>query len=208
MVTDMKETVSFNFVRLVLASLVLFELANWIGLLHVQLQFTWLGLVVTSALVWLALEVVRYFLHTTGSARMPAASGMGAAAVVSFDALGDMLHWYGAFSWYDQAMHFLGGASAAAVIYMVLQRWAALKQWRVGRGWISFIALAITSLAGTAYELEEYFEDYLHGAYQQRLGDGVDTANDLLFNLIGAGVILMIFLVSKRQKSSFSQTLL
>ena len=48
----------------------------------------------------------------------------------------------------------------------------------------------ILSTLGTIYEIEEYLEDVFF--HSNRLGDGYDTANDLLMNNSGAFITLLI----------------
>jgi len=55
-------------------------------------------------------------------------------------------------------------------------------------------------LLGTAYEVEEWLEDaWVHGQ-MLRLGDGPDTADDLLMNIIGAGIVMAIVLFYEARK--------
>ena len=48
-----------------------------------------------------------------------------------------------------------------------------------------FISISFVGFFGSLYEIEEYLEDAYYHHRQVRLGDGQDTANDLLMNLVG-----------------------
>jgi len=56
------------------------------------------------------------------------------------------------------------------------------------------------------YEIEEYLEDYFTGSH--RLGDGLDTAEDLMFNIVGGLVVLSIIVIYLKIKEKRSNTAL
>jgi uncharacterized membrane protein YjdF len=53
-----------------------------------------------------------------------------------------------------------------------------------------FMAYMTSVLFAVLYEMQEYLEDVFSGSH--RLGDGPDTANDLLLNLIGGLVTVLL----------------
>jgi len=179
-----------NIIRIGFGGWIVFELLNWFNILHFELDFTWLGLVLTSSFVWITMEIV--------SAKLQKSTGRGlpwyAYGIVllgtTFDALGDVAHWYSKFEWYDQIGHFNGGAMATLVFFFVLYRMVQADKIRIGPKLLGFLALCGGTLLGVLYEMEEYIEDVFTGG--NRLGDGVDTANDLLLNTLGALFIVLI----------------
>lgn len=57
-------------------------------------------------------------------------------------------------------------------------------------------AVLVVSFFGALYEIEEYLEDFFTAS--MRLGDGPDTANDIMLNVIGAAVaVVIIYAVTK-----------
>ena len=58
---------------------------------------------------------------------------------------------------------------------------------------ILFLSLCLVSLFGDLYEVEEYLEDKFYHARQVRLGNGPDTADDLMWNLIGGVMVGLIY---------------
>ncbi len=172
--------------RLGLASFIGFEGLNWFGVLDFTLDFSWLGLIVTATAVVALLEGSAFLLkRTTGRGLHPVAYFAGAAGL-AVDAIGDMAHLYGRFAWYDQVAHFLGGAVVGIVAFNVLWQLEQAGRIRLGGWGRGFAVVAAAAFFGSLYEIEEYLEDLWRWHRQVRLGDGPDTANDLLLNIVGA----------------------
>lgn len=190
--------------RLLLAGLVLFELLNQFGILHYVLDFTWFGLAVTSIVAWLVLETASYLLKKSCGQAMNFWAIMLAVGVIYVDALGDILHFYSRFGWYDQMAHFVAGIAIAGLVFNVI--WHLCQCKKISMGWlgINFITITITSFISALYEIEEYLEDFFTGSH--RLGDGPDTANDLMLAILGTIVIVLIIniflVVLKNSKSA------
>lgn len=179
-----------NIIRIGFGGWIVFELLNWLNILHFELDFTWLGLVLTSSFVWVTMEVISAKLKKNTGKGLPwYVFGIGLLGI-SFDALGDVAHWYSQFDWYDQIGHFNGGAMTTLVFFFVLYRMVQADKIRLGPKLLGFLALCGGTLLGVLYEMEEYIEDVVTGG--NRLGDGVDTANDLLLNTLGALFIVLI----------------
>jgi len=192
-----------NLSRLFFACLIIFEILNQFKILHYSLTFTWLGLILTSAIIWLGLEILSLYTKTKCNRPIAGWAVLIASAGVWLDALGDIFLLYARFGWYDQVAHFLGGAAGAAVVYSIIKSLSDCQRIRLGLFGKGFFILTTTCFLGVLYELEEYFEDYFRGVHL-RLGDGPDTANDLFLNLVGAfGIILIInfyLYVSRRNR--------
>ncbi|MBI2482745.1 hypothetical protein HYV74_01040 [Candidatus Uhrbacteria bacterium] len=169
--------------RGIFALLLVFEGIGLLGAFRYPIAFTWIGLFTTLVVVWGFLELSEFFLLATYGYRYPAIVWPIAVVGVMVDALGDILRLYVQWSWYDQVAHLIGSTLAT----LVLGLWSDRAQW-YGRAsphaprMLSVVTLGIT--AGVLYELEEYAEDVLF--HTNRLGDGPDTANDLLMNVMGA----------------------
>ncbi len=175
--TQFKNFLTYFF-RLLFFGLIIFEFLNLINILYVPLDFSWFGLIVTASFVWLTVELVVYFWKA--KEYLPVALGLSFLGVL-FDALGDIFHFYSRFGFYDRSIHLVIGAIIAYLLFILTKKYSPL-----------FI-LGMTSLLGVLYEIEEYLEDKFIHHRGLRLGDGPDTADDLLMNLLGA--LLMIFII-------------
>ncbi len=170
--------------------LILFEIANYIRIFHFTLDFTWFGLTLTGIGVFAGLEITNQFF--TKKIHVPLPSFIWPIAFIStgIDAFGDMAHWYSRWSWYDQVAHFTGGAVLTLVMLTVFTLVSHRHAWQHPTHLSYSYALGIATIFGVLYEIEEYLEDYF--SFTNRLGDGRDTANDLLMNLLGGLTILVI----------------
>ena len=179
-----------NLMRLGYGGWIIFDLLNWVGVLNFTLDFSWLGLVITSGFVWGVIEFTSAKLKKSTGQTLPWIVYFGGLFSVSMDALGDIAHWYSAYEWYDQMTHALGGGMAALIAFFVFWRLNQAGNIRVGEKLLGFMAFTTTAFLGVLYELEEYIEDVFTGG--NRLGTGVDTANDMMWNTIGALVVVII----------------
>lgn len=182
--------------RAAFGGLLAFELANALRFVSLPVEYTWLGLVLTSAFVWGALELGARYVRTLGR---DLHWGVWTVALVStyFDAIGDMLHLYGRCGWYDQVAHVLG---AAAVTTVVLALVNAARRGRTFTMPDFAMAVGMASLLSIVYEVEEYLEDSF--LFSSRLGDGPDTANDLLMDLVGSLAVIAVVWWAQRIRRS------
>ncbi|MDD5589885.1 MAG: DUF2238 domain-containing protein [Candidatus Portnoybacteria bacterium] len=183
-----------NLSRILFVILIGFELLNELGILNFTLTFTWLGLIVTAAAVWIGLELFSFY---SGRDCPPSSlkTGFGlamllAVALVYFDAMGDIFLFYAKLGWYDRLGHFMGGAIVAIIFFSVIRNLFACRRLYLSPLATGFFITASATFLGVLYELEEYFEDMLTGS--SRLGDALDTANDLFLDLTGAAIIALI----------------
>lgn len=188
--------------RLLFAGLILFELLNEVELLNFTLDFTWLGLAITSLSVLVILELAFFYLRKKNVAVHGRILFL-AAIVVYLDAFGDIFKFYSRFGWYDKTLHFF---ASAVVILVAFEFITCLKRaggFSLGLTGCGILAALIASFAGVLYEIEEYLEDYFRST--NRLGDGPDTVNDLMMNLLGAmmilGIIALIDKYNERQRN-------
>lgn len=194
--------------RTAVAGLIIFELLNELKILHFTLDFTWLGLSITAIICWIIIEFANYALKKSCGKALAGWAMFVVASAVYLDALGDILHFYGRFGWYDQVAHLAGGAAVAILSFNILWQISQCEKIRLGQWNIGFFSIAIAALFGSLYEIEEYLEDFFTGSH--RLGDGFDTANDLMLDIIGAIIIVLviniIFSLIKNRNNLKSQT--
>lgn len=192
--------------RILFGALLAFEFLNWIGVIAVRPEFTWMGLMITGGLVWAAVELVNRWMRTSFRESLPWFAFAVAFLPVLYDAVGDMAHFYGQFSWYDQYGHAQGAGASALFVFIVF--WVLTKVGRVSWGLRlrSLLAFTTAVTVGVFYELEEYGEDLLACYHRDliptflerviscgyRFGDALDTGNDLFMNVVGGTVVLLI----------------
>lgn len=183
--------------RILFTALLLFELLNGFGVLHVPLDFSWFGLIVTGAVAWGMVEV----LFGSGERKDHLATAlMVAFGGVLLDAAGDVFHLYARINWYDRALHLLSGVASAYLVYLLIRKKAFLKGVLL---WVMTIGAA--NLLGSLYEIEEWLEDaFVHGRVL-RLGDGPDTADDLLMNILGAVILMGIITIYEKRKEKHTE---
>ncbi|MFH1426349.1 MAG: hypothetical protein ABIG66_02850, partial [Candidatus Kerfeldbacteria bacterium] len=168
--------------RLPLAGLLIFEiLVHW-NVLPLEPDFTSLGLIITSGMIFAGIELLYQFvIKPEHRAQMYWWTVIPPVLIIFFDAIGDLSHFYSRFHYYDQALHFFGSFGLALFIWNIMTvRYAG----RVSAGSILFFSFMTAVALTVFYEIEEYLEDVITGS--SRLGDGPDTGNDLSMNALGA----------------------
>lgn len=173
--------------RVLFLPLTVFELLNAVGVLHYTLTFSWWGLAITGLPVWIALEVSFYQFKLRGF-RFPWWVIIPVILAVFFDAIGDIMKYYDLFKWWDQVAHATGSMAttfwAGAIIMPLWKTERLASKYR-------FLFLACFGITiGVLYEFLEYFQDIISATHQ--LGDGMDTANDLLWDTFGSVTVAAI----------------
>jgi len=168
-----------------IAILFIFETLNWLKILNFNIFFTWRGLLITTIIAVIILESINFYVRKKTKQQLKGWVYLCAAFLLYFDAIGDTLGLY-QISWYDQVAHLSAGFWAMLMLYTVFLQ---IKLQVSLRGKLLF-AWCITATIGTVYEIEEYIEDLVYKT--NRLGDGFDTANDLLMNNSGALLMLLV----------------
>ena len=112
------------------------------------------------------------------------------------NALGLYYGWYRNFFWFDMTLHFLGGFFMAMLLSIYL------KDYFIGSSKIknTLIVLGVVSFMGIAWEFTEYLANTILSPliYDQLaiktyfMGDLDDTINDLLMDILGAGLFSLI----------------
>lgn len=188
--------VVINFARLLFVGLIIFELLNYLKILQFSLEYTWLGLVITSSFCLVLLEVIAYKYKQKKGYYLHWSIWLIVVAGLGLDAFGDFFHYYGTLSWWDQLVHLFVSAVACFTLFIVISAfWIDKFKFslllKTGRFKLSLLLAATSTMSLTAiYEIEEYLEDIIF--HTNRLGPGTDTVNDLFFNLTGV-LITVIF---------------
>jgi len=178
-----------NFARLYFSGLFSFEVLNYLKILQFNLQYTWLGLVITSAVSFIILEIAAYKYKKIKGHSLHWIVWVIIVTGLSLDAAGDFFHLYGKFYWWDRVVHYSVSAFVCFTLFTVISAFWIDKfkfslLFKSGRMKLAvFLAAASTMSLSAIYEIEEYAEDLIF--YTNRLGPGADSADDLLFNLLG-----------------------
>jgi hypothetical protein len=184
--------------RIVLIPLMGFEFLVLLGVFDIAVDYTKLGLLLTSSAVFLGLEISYHHIQKRFQHLLRWWAIVPVVCVTVFDAAGDYLHWYSTYTQYDMVLHYVGTLAAAAFLWNILTAFFHTSR---DRGLLLWATWTTAVTFGVGYELEEYVEDVFTAS--QRLGDGPDTANDLLMNTLGALTVVAIIVAHralKRQK--------
>lgn len=129
--------------------------------------------------------------------RLPLLVQWSAIAGVGFDAAGNFLRLYGSIVWWDKLAHAVGSAAVALALYALVREFRSVVPFAVSRWWTSLFVLGTTSVLAMLYEISEYLGDL---AFQtHRVTDLYDTADDLLWNLVGTFLVVCVLFLSKRR---------
>lgn len=203
-------TITIWLARAVFAGLVFFELLNVLKIIELNTQYTWLGLLLTAIASFVGVEAAAYRFRKLKGEALHWSVWLIVTAALSLDAFGDFFHLYGKYGWWDRLVH--GGVSAAVcfILFVVITAfWLDHFQFnllfRTGRVRLAMFMAATSTLSiSVIYEIEEYVEDMIFGS--NRLGPGIDTADDLLFNFLGViAAILLVggyYFIKKRLQKS------
>jgi hypothetical protein len=188
-----------NFARLLFVGLIIFELLNFLKILQFSLEYTWLGLVITSLVSLFILETTAYKYKEKKGHYLHWSIWLLVAAGLSLDAAGDFFHLYGTISWWDQVVHYFVSGMLAFTLFIVISAfWIDKFKFslllKTGRLKLSLFLAATTTMSLSAfYEMEEYIEDLLFDT--NRLGPGTDSVNDLSLNFLGIlTVVIFIYI--------------
>lgn len=203
-----RQLMLINFARLFFIGLFIFELLNYFKILKLNTQFTWLGLVITAAVIFTLLEVTAHRYEKLKGHFMHWSVWIIATFALWMDAAGDFFHLYARFTWWDQAVHYSVSAIMAFILFAVINafwidKFSYSLLFKEGKLKLALFLAATSSVSlGAFYEIEEYVEDLLF--HTNRLGPGTDTANDLVMNTSGVMttvllVILYYYITHKRK---------
>ena len=189
-----------------LVGVLAFEALNYAHVLGYHLDFTWFGRVFSTSFVLLTLIGLDWLFRRKLQTRLPPIIWVLCVLILGLDFCGDVFGFYGRWEHYDQVAHFFSGPSLTICLVMAYRCIVLKRGWQLPTSAIYLLALGTDSLFAVAYELEEYLEDVFFDSH--RLGDGPDTANDLMMNLLGALLTLMVLTLYTRYKRSKSRDVL
>ncbi len=178
---------------IVFCAIFFFEFLNYFGVLHFHVDYTWFGRILSTLTVFGALRLIdELFRRKTGK---PLSSKIWVvmAILLLFDFIGDVFGFYGRWEHYDQVVHFISGPMLTLCLLLAFERLAKYFAWNCPRAVTYGLALGVNVILAVLYEIEEYSEDVIY--HTHRLGDGPDTANDLLMNLVGASLLILGLIV-------------
>lgn len=197
-----------NFARFLFAGLIIFEILNFLKILQLNTQFTWLGLVITSIFCFALLEILAYKYKQKKGHYLHWSVWIIVATALGLDAAGDFFHLYGKIIWWDQVVHYSVSAIINFTLFAVINAFWIDKLkfsllFKKGRLKLAlFISTTSTVSSGALYEVEEYLEDVFF--HTNRLGPGADTADDLTMNILGAlttvAIIYIYYLITHKRK--------
>ncbi len=204
---ERRRRILINVSRAYFAILIVFELLNVLKIIRLNLQYTWLGLLITAIFVFSLIEYINRKYREMKGRDMHWTIWAVAAASLSLDAAGDFFFLYGKISWWDQLVHYSICASLCFFLYAIINafwidsfRYSLL--FKSGRVKLSLLLAATSTMTLAAlYEIEEYSEDMLFDT--NRLGDGYDTANDLFVGLLGVlttSLLIYLYFRSTRKR--------
>lgn len=177
-------------IRGLLGTLLCFELLNWVGVLNVSDDPIWIGLVATSGGVLLVSEWLYRVGYKMGIPHLPHIAIVTPLVAVGIDAAGNIFNLYGTVHNFDKLMHFTSGIASATTLFYVFHIIFEMK--RIYSAWWSvYAAVVTTSFLGVLFELVEYISDTIIGR-SFWLGTGADTVTDLVMNILGAGMAVLV----------------
>ena len=205
---EQKTLILINFARFLFAGVIIFEILNYLKILELNTQFTWLGLVITSVFILTLLEIIAYKYRQKKNHYLHWSIWVIVTIAISLDAAGDFFHLYGQISWWDMAVHYSVSAIMAFTLFAVINAFwidkfkysLLLKEGKLKLA--LFLAATSTVSMGALYEVEEYLEDVFF--HTNRLGPGTDTANDIAMNILGVlttiAIIVIYYFVTRKRK--------
>lgn len=188
----------FLLIRAFFISLSSFDFLNSIKVFHFPINFPWLVLLLIGLGSWLFWEKIYKKRFD-----FPRIMGGLFAFQLSADTLGNALYLYRKFDWYDKFTHFTGGATAGALVILILSYLSKKNQWRIGPKTLIVFAVSLALLFGVFYEFWEYFA-YSVLNYKFVITGLTDTTHDLLFDFLGITAVILIFSVMLKKKGYFS----
>lgn len=176
--------------QILFGSLMAFEFFNWIHLLSFRVVYGWFGRIFSTTFIFVILSGLSVLYRKKMQVEMHGVIWFAGSVLILTDFFGDAFFFYDRWVWYDQLAHFLSGGLIVGSLIIVFRDLFRFFGWKLPF-FIAMIAALLTStFFGVLYELEEYLEDVL--IHTHRLGDGPDTANDLMMSLLGGVLILLI----------------
>lgn len=184
----------FILIRTAFFIVTFFTFLNSVKILHIPLHFPWLVLFLISLAAWIFWEEIY-------KKRFDFPILMGSFFLFQLygDILGNTFKLYGKFNWYDKLTHFIGGATIGIFVTLILSYFEKRNQWKLGLKTLIIFAISLALSLAVVYEFWEFFA-YSVLDYKLLIIGATDTVDDLLFDLIGAtiSILLLTFILKKR----------
>ncbi len=164
-------------------------------MLSYRVDYTWFGRLFSTIAIFSILQLLDWLFRRKLDTPLPLAVWALTGILLLFDFIGDIFSFYTRWMWYDQVAHFISGPLVVASLLITLEAVRSQARWNTPRLVTYGLTIGISTIFAVLYEIEEYLEDYFFGTH--RLGDGPDTVNDLMLNLLG-GCVLIAFVISYR----------
>lgn len=182
--------------RTAFAALLAVEILGWAGVFVIEPAFTWFGMVLTLAVVWAAFEFLEIIRRRGKFIGFHWTTWPLAFLAVLVDAAGDVFQLYSIWWSYDRLAHFFGGAVAMITALNILHVVMQARRHHLPRWVVLPLAYGMTAVFSVLYEIEEFLEDRFTGS--KRLGDGPDTVDDMMLNLLGAALVGVGYFIVRR----------
>lgn len=184
----------FILIRTIFLSLISFDFLNSIKVFHFPLEIPWPVLFLTSLFGWFLWE--KFYKKRFD---FPLIMGSFFVFHLSADTLGNVLHFYKKFNWYDKLTHFSGGATLGIFSILILTHLNKKNQWRLGSKALIIFAVSLSLLFGVFWEFWEYFA-YSVLNYKSVITGLTDTVHDLLFDFLGTTFAVLVLAVILKKK--------
>lgn len=151
---------------------------------------TWvrqIALAITNISTILALIIADRYMRRRG-VRLPWSVAWFAALGVWFDGMGNFIHYYANIRWWDQLAHAVGSGALAAGVFVLVAMFQRRGTIRLGTKLRALFVVSITTTLSALYEISEYIGDVIYPT--NRVTNLFDTADDLLWNLVAAIVVV------------------
>ena len=176
--------------RVGLAGWLVFDVLNLIGVLHIQIDFSWLSMLVIGLGAWLGIELFATFLTQHNLPTLPWCFDLLAFAGVTWNIIDALAYSAIRPGWYDSLVHALSAAAVASVFYFIFHQLRQSGSIIVPPRTLGFFAFVMTILFCVLYKFTEYFDTIL--SHDGRLGSGVSgglhTDGGFFWNVIGAAL--------------------
>ncbi len=128
------------------------------------------------------------------------------ALAIWADAMGNFLHLFHDILWWDKLAHFISSIAPTVVFWLILYEYSKRRIIVMPRWLINLTALAMTAMLASLYEVSEYIGDSFFPT--RRITDLFDTADDLMWNILGAiiGVVLCNIFKTKKQEGILTKS--
>lgn len=191
----MKKNLLINTARLFLLLVLFLDFYNGFLTLHPRIPklsswgTLWQGLFLTVLITWITIEIVNHYLIKKGDSGLPSyfwsltVLGTGGDSLANFFLLFEL-------PYFDKFMHFSAAVIFSFLAMKFLNMLENLLNLRFSKLLAYYLVLSIINLGAVVYEIGEWIGDKYFDA--NNIIGVFDTTEDIIFNLIGASVVILI----------------